>query len=134
MDEARRYRKMLGGGMRQAGVIAAGALFALDHHRSRLAEDHVAARAVAEIVDGAAGASVDLATVETNIVNVQLPASKGEAVVAEARRRGVLVNATGPATLRAVTHLDAPLERARVAADRLASAIVLVLGSGEAGR
>ena len=50
MDEARRYRKMLGGGMRQAGVIAAGALFALDHHRSRLTEDHVAARAVAEIV------------------------------------------------------------------------------------
>jgi threonine aldolase len=134
MDEARRYRKMLGGGMRQAGIIAAGALFALEHHRSRIAEDHAAARAFAEVLAGAESASVEVAAVETNIVNVQLSAPKAEAVVAEGRRRGVLVNATGASTLRAVTHLDVSLERARVGADRLASAMDAVLGSGEGGR
>jgi threonine aldolase len=131
IDEARRCRKMLGGGMRQVGIIAAGALFALEHHRARLAEDHAAARALAEIVGSAPGASVDASSVETNIVNVRLAALKADAVVAEARRRGVLVNAVGPSALRAVTHLDAPLARARLGADRLASAIVSVLGSSE---
>ncbi|HVU01728.1 MAG TPA: GntG family PLP-dependent aldolase [Polyangiaceae bacterium] len=130
IDEARRYRKMLGGGMRQAGVLAAACSYALERHRDRLAEDHDAARAVAERLREAKGALVDLATVETNIVNVKLAAPKADAVVALARRRGVLVNATGAASLRLVTHLDAPLARAVSGAERLAAAITETLGEG----
>jgi threonine aldolase len=134
VDEARRFRKMLGGGMRQAGVLAAAALHAVENHRARLVEDHRAARRVAERVATAKGASVDIASVETNIVNVRLVEPKSDAVVAEARRRGVLVNATGPDRLRAVTHLDAPMDRAAEGAERLASAIEAVLAGHEARR
>jgi threonine aldolase len=132
VEEARRFRKMLGGGMRQAGVLAAGALYALEHHRTRLAEDHAAARLVAERLATVRGASVDVAGVETNIVNVRLLEARADAVVAEARRRGVLVNATAPAQLRAVTHLDAPPDRAREGAERLARALEAVLAGPEA--
>jgi threonine aldolase len=121
--EARRFRKMLGGGMRQAGVIAAGALFALEHHRSRLAEDHGTARDVAAIVSSARGAVVDTLGVETNIVNVGLSSADAERVVAAARAAGVLVNATGPRKLRIVTHLDAPRDLAIPGAERLARVI-----------
>jgi threonine aldolase len=121
--DARRYRKMLGGGMRQAGVIAAGALFALEHNRGRLAEDHRSAREIARVVTQARGATVDLEAVETNIVNVELEFDGANDVAEEARRSGVLVNATGPRALRVVTHLDAPFERANVGAARLARAI-----------
>jgi threonine aldolase len=134
MDEARRYRKMLGGGMRQAGILAAGALYGLEHQRERLAEDHQSARAVAEILGAAQYVAMDFASVETNIVNLSIPHDKAETVAAEARRRGVLVNATGPRTLRAVTHLDAPLERARTGAERLAAAIGAVISAIEARR
>jgi threonine aldolase len=118
-----RLRKMLGGGMRQAGVLAAAALYALEHNRSRLAEDHRAARAVAEIVAGASGAKVQLALVETNIVNIELERAQAEVVIDAASAAGVLIGASGPKTLRAVTHLDIPLERAKLAAERLAEAI-----------
>jgi threonine aldolase len=128
VDEARRHRKMLGGGMRQAGVIAAGALFGLENNRARLADDHRTARLIAERVASARGASVDVAGVETNIVNVRLAEAKADAVVSDARRRGLLVNATGPDQLRAVTHLDAPPERAGEAGERLSRAIEAVLG------
>jgi threonine aldolase len=132
IEEARRFRKMLGGGMRQAGVLAAAALYAVENHRSRLGDDHRAARLVAERVATARGGSVDVASVETNIVNVRLVDGKADAVVAEARRRGVLVNATGPAQLRVVTHLDAPPDRAAEAAERLAQAIETVHAGPEA--
>jgi threonine aldolase len=128
VDEARRPRKMLGGGLRQAGVIAAGALFGLENNRARLADDHRTARLIAERVASARGASVDVAGVETNIVNVRLAEAKADAVVSDARRRGLLVNATGPDQLRAVTHLDAPPERAGEAGERLSRAIEAVLG------
>lgn len=134
VDEARRYRKMLGGGLRQAGIVAAGALYALEHQRARLAEDHRGARLFAEIVGAARGVSIDLASVETNIVNVRLTEPKAEAVVAEARRRGVLVTATGVDRLRAVTHLDAPPDRAQEGGERLVRAIQAVMGSDEARR
>jgi threonine aldolase len=134
MDEARRYRKMLGGGMRQAGILAAGALFALEHHRERIAEDHKAARAVAETLSAAAYVTVDLASVETNIVNARLVQDKAEAVAAEARRRGVLVNATDARSIRVVTHLDVSTDRARLGAERLASAISAVVSAAEARR
>jgi len=128
IGEARRFRKMLGGGMRQAGVIAAGALFALEHHRTRLAEDHAAAREVARILSNARGAQVDVSLVETNIVNVGLSLPKADQVVAAARHAGVLVNPTSPQSLRAVTHLDAPLDRAKAGAERLSRAIEACTG------
>jgi threonine aldolase len=127
---ARRFRKMLGGGMRQAGVIAAAALFALEHHRSRLVEDHRAARDVASILANAQGAVVDSLGVETNIVNVGLSSTDAERVVAAARAAGVLVNATGPHRLRIVTHLDAPRDRAIAGAERLARIIEACSGGG----
>lgn len=123
IQEARRFRKMLGGGMRQAGVIAAAALYALEHHRSRLVEDHRAARDVARILSGTPGAEIDVAAIETNIVNVGLTSADADRVVDAARRAGVLVNATGRRSLRVVTHLDAPLDRATAGATRLARAI-----------
>jgi threonine aldolase len=114
VERARRFRKMWGGGMRQAGIVAAGALFALEHHRARLADDHASARRFAELVAVAPGLRVDLAGVETNIVNVDtdVPA---EDVARTARELGLLLNASGPKRLRAVTHLDvspADVERA----------------------
>jgi threonine aldolase len=134
VDEARRLRKMLGGGMRQAGILAAGALFALEHHRARLAEDHAAARSIGEALSAVRGASVDLASVETNIVNVRLASPKADAIAIDARRRGVLVHATSATTIRVVTHLDAPLERALVGAERLANAIAAVSTAAESVR
>jgi len=113
---AHRFRKMLGGGMRQAGILAAGALHALEHHRARLLDDHAAARAFAEILRGAPG--VELGPVDTNIVLVQtaLPAPE---LAQRAAAEGVLLNATGRRTLRAVTHLDLSLDQVKRAAETL---------------
>lgn len=100
---ALRFRKMLGGGMRQAGIIAAGALYALEHNRSRLVEDHRAAAQLAAELRQVEG--VSLGTVETNIVSVELsfPANR---FVDQARTRGVLMGATGERRVRLVTHRD----------------------------
>ncbi len=107
IERARTLRKRWGGGMRQAGILAAGALFALEHHRERLGEDHDKARRFAEAIAKAPGASVDLAKVETNIVNVDLEAPlTAEAVADAARLRGLAINPSGPRRLRAVMHLD----------------------------
>lgn len=103
VDKALRFRKMLGGGMRQAGILAAGALYALEHHRARVGDDNAAAkrlgRALAEIE------GVTIAPVETNIVNAEV-LCPAERVVARAKEHDVLFSATGPHTLRLVTHLD----------------------------
>ncbi len=123
IGRAHRFRKMLGGGMRQAGILAAGALYALEHHRERLAEDHRAARAIASVVASAPGARVDLAAVETNIVNIGLEGVRADAVVEAARERGVLISSIAPGALRGVTHLDISAEQARRAAEALAEAI-----------
>lgn len=128
---AHRMRKMLGGGMRQAGIIAAGARYALEHNRERLAEDHANARVIAEIVAAADGAVVEPSSVETNIVNIGLERAGAAAVVNEARENGVLVGATGARTLRAVTHLDISVDDARLGAELLARAIERVTRSLE---
>lgn len=106
--------------MRQSGLLAAGALHALRHNRARLADDHANARRFAEALAGAA--RIDLAAVETNIVNVDL-GGPAEAVVAIARELGVLVNASGPRRLRAVMHLDVSADDAARAAGLLRDAI-----------
>ncbi len=113
--EARVWRKRMGGGMRQVGILAAAGLYALDHHIERLAEDHDNARLLAEACD------VDPAAVDTNIVVVDVP--DAAVVVNAAREAGVLVGAVGPRTVRLVTHLDVSADQAKEAADVLAKVL-----------
>ncbi len=112
IDEARVWRKRMGGGMRQVGVLAAAGLHALDHHVERLADDHAHARLLAE------ACGVDPATVDTNIVVV--PRTDAAEMVVRAREAGVLVSAVGPAVVRLVTHLDITREDVEKAAAVLA--------------
>jgi threonine aldolase len=101
-----KLRKMYGGGMRQAGILAAAGLHALDHHRARLRDDHANARALAEALAGAKHVRIDPARVQTNIVMIELDRGTPAAVVDRAREVGVLLGTSGAHRLRAVTHLD----------------------------
>jgi threonine aldolase len=122
VEEARRLRKRWGGAMRQSGILAAGALHALAHHRARLVEDHANARALAEKLARLPGVRVDVATVETNLVNVDLDVAP-DAVARAARDLGLLINPSGPRRLRAVTHLDFSRADIDPAVDLLARAL-----------
>jgi threonine aldolase len=106
--EARRVRKLFGGGMRQAGVLAAAALVALEHERARLTEDHARARNLASEMAGIAGFRADPASVETNMVMVTVDDRLGDAggVLAQLKVRGVLAGSMGPDLIRLVTHAD----------------------------
>ena len=109
IQSADRQRRRLGGAMRQTGIFAAAALHGLDHHFARLREDHANARSFAERLAAGAPVLLDLATVQTNIVVFHLPpalAIDAPTLTARAREQGVLLNAFGPRTVRAVTHLD----------------------------
>ena len=105
VQRARRFRKMFGGGMRQAGIIAAGALYALDNHRRRLADDHANARNLARGIADLPGVEIDLDTVETNIVIFRVTTMPAAETVEKLAAAGVAVLATGPDTVRAVTNL-----------------------------
>ena len=108
VERAHRFRKMLGGGMRQAGILAAAGLYALEHHVERLADDHARARRLAEAMAGIEGCAVDLAAVESNMVYVDVSGTgqgAGE-VVLGLEARGVLSHAPDARTLRCVTHLE----------------------------
>ena len=123
--EARIWRKRLGAGWRQAGVVAAAGLYAVEHNVERLAEDHANARAIAAVLADAAPGAVKPDQVETNIVVVDL-AGTGHTVpevVAGARDAGVLVGGVGATQLRIVTHLDASAADCRTAAETLARLI-----------
>jgi threonine aldolase len=102
----RRFRKMFGGAMRQVGIIAAGALHALENHRARLAEDHANARRLAEGLAALPGVDLQPTDVETNIVLFRVTRLKAAGLAAQLDGQGVRVLATGPDTLRAVTHLN----------------------------
>lgn len=118
--DARRLRKRMGGGMRQVGVLAAAGLYALDHHVARLADDHLAARALAEGLAGCPGVSV--VPPETNIVLIDLhPDGSGDAnaFANAARARGILMSVFGEFRLRAVTHLEVSIDDVRTAAEVL---------------
>lgn len=119
IGEVRRWRKRLGGGMRQAGIIAAAGLYALDHNVERLADDHAHAALLADRLRDAPGCSVVQPEVATNIVVLDTGTSAG-AVAAAAAEEGVLVTRMGPSTLRCVTHLDVDADDCRRAADVLA--------------
>lgn len=105
IERARRFRKMFGGGMRQAGIIAAGALFALRHHRARLAEDHANARRLAAGLAHLEGIDIDPAEVETNMVRFRVRTMTANQMVQQLQALGVLVLPVGPDTIRAVTSL-----------------------------
>lgn len=110
--EARRHRKVLGGGMRQAGILAAAALYALDHHIERLAEDHANAKRLAMGLAEIPFITVMPIPVETNILLFDIAPTWGTAVAFSAalKEHGVLINATAPQRLRALTHLDVTAE------------------------
>jgi threonine aldolase len=115
IERAHRMRKMLGGGMRQAGILAAAGIHALEHNVTRLAEDHRHARRLAAGLR-ALGATVE-GEPETNIVMFGVP--RAGSFAADARVRGVLVNAVAPGRFRAVTHLDVSAEDVEEALERL---------------
>jgi threonine aldolase len=117
IEEVWRYKQMLGGAMRQAGVIAAAGLHALEHHVDRLADDHARARRLAEGLAALPGVEVDAGAVETNIVIFAVP--DAAAFCAALERADVRMGALDARRVRAVTHLDvddAGVERALVAA------------------
>lgn len=120
IGHAHRYRRMAGGAMRQAGVLAAAGSYALAHHVERLADDHANARLLATELLRGDDVELDLETVQTNIVIFGLVDRRGvpDAVtfVDRCRERGVLLNQFGPRTVRAVTHLDVDDEGCRTAA------------------
>jgi threonine aldolase len=115
---ARRFRKMFGGGMRQGGIIAAGALHALRNHRTRLADDHANARTLAEALAAMPGVELDPADVQTNIVFFRVKSMPAVELEAKLKDAGVLVLALGADRVRAVTSL-------MVDADGIAEAIAI---------
>jgi threonine aldolase len=108
--EARRVRKMLGGGMRQAGVIAAAGIFALRHNVERISEDHENARVIAKALAATKWAAVDPADVATNMVYFRTPGRNAAGVVQALEAQGIRSGATGPDQIRFATHLDVSRE------------------------
>jgi threonine aldolase len=107
IDEAWRLKQQMGGAMRQAGIIAAGGVYALRHHVKRLAEDHANARRLAEGLATLPGVRLDAVSVETNLVFFELTGPfDAPTLVERLLARGVRMGAMGPRTVRAVTHLD----------------------------
>jgi threonine aldolase len=124
IERARRLRKLLGGGMRQAGVLAAAALHALEHHVERLAEDHARARRLGEGI-AKLGLRVDPEP-ETNMVLFECPDTMG--LLRVTRARHLLVNPTAPGRFRAVTHLDVSAADVEDALGRLEEALAELRG------
>jgi threonine aldolase len=121
IERARRFRKMFGGGMRQVGIIAAGALFALRHHHDRLAEDHTNAKSLASGLATVAGLEAEPAEVETNMVRFRVRSLPAQQLVDRLRAEGVLVLTVGPDTIRAVTNL-------MVSSDDIQAAVAIIAG------
>jgi threonine aldolase len=103
IEEARRWRKMLGGAMRQVGVIAAAGVVALDTMIDRMAEDHANARKLGTALAGMPGIEIDLDALETNIVRFGVPDQKGNEIAARLKEEGVIING-GDSDLRFVPH------------------------------
>lgn len=106
IQEVWRWKQRIGGAMRQAGILAAAGIYALDHHLERLAEDQANALAFAEAVAALDQVRLDMSSVQSNIVYFDVPGHDAAAVSAALSARGVEIGAMGAETLRAVTHLD----------------------------
>lgn len=124
MRAALRHRRMLGGGMRQVGILAAAGLYALDHHIERLAEDHRNARALAENL-ASDHIELDLDRVRTNIVifNLRGPAALCPEIVKRCADQGVLIVSFGGTKLRATTHLDVNRDQCVAAAEIISKVV-----------
>jgi threonine aldolase len=122
IERARRFRKQFGGGMRQAGIIAAGALYALEHQRERLAEDHANARALADGIAKTPGLEV-VGRPETNIVNLRVTTMSADAFAARLGEAGVRMLTSSPGTLRAVTHLNVSAAQMKEALELMRKAV-----------
>lgn len=118
IERVRRFRKIYGGGMRQAGIIAAGALFALDHNIPRLKEDHEKAKYLATEICKLKNFQIDLSTVQTNIViiNVERTGKSPDEILRILRANGVLLTLGTYTSVRAVTHLDVSFDEVKKAA------------------
>ena len=118
IERARKWRKVFGGGMRQAGVIAAGALYALENNVERLKEDHEKARVFATSVSAVPKLSIDMEAVQTNIilVNVEKTGKHPDTIIAMLKSKGVLVTLGTYTSIRAVMHLDVTMEQVKEAA------------------
>jgi threonine aldolase len=125
ITRARRVRKVLGGSMRQAGVAAAGALYALENHVSRLAEDHKHAQVIAAAIADTPGLRLDPPDVQTNIIFFEVDSELGTSrdVAATLKQRGILVQTPGPHVMRACTHLDVSAAQAERAAEAIRQAV-----------
>ncbi|HMU55692.1 MAG TPA: low-specificity L-threonine aldolase [Nitrospira sp.] len=112
IERARRFRRMYGGAMRQAGVLAAAGLYALDHHVARLKTDHDNAKRLARRLQQIPGVTISPQHVETNIIIFDVAGHRlaPAALVAALKQEGVLINAVGGTSFRAVTHLDVSTE------------------------
>jgi threonine aldolase len=119
MDRARVFRKALGGGMRQAGVLAAAGLIALEEMPGRLHEDHANARMLAETIAACDAAEVDLESVQTNIVFFKVMDGRAAELVAGLKREGILCSAIGADAVRLVTHFDVSREDCERSAERI---------------
>lgn len=127
IQRARRFRKMLGGGMRQSGILAAAALHALDHHRARLTDDHANARALADGLASLPGITIDPTSVATNIVLFNIPPGSAPQFVSTLDAAGVRMLPFGPDTIRAVTSL-------MVTADDIATALHIISSTLKSSR
>jgi threonine aldolase len=119
IERGRSIRKMLGGGMRQAGVLAAAGLIALEEMPGRLSEDHANARWMAEQIAGIGGCQIDLETVQTNIVIFRPESRTAAGVIAALKSRGILSGTAAPEEVRFVTHRDVDLAACERAVDAL---------------
>lgn len=134
MERARIFRKALGGGMRQAGGLAAAGLIALEKMPARLHEDHANARLIAEALSHTDGVSIDLDTVETNIVIFRVHSEvKASELVGRLKARGVLASTVGPDAIRMVTHYDVSRGDCVTACEVLAEEIEAAMGTSPSG-
>jgi threonine aldolase len=115
IERAHRFRKILGGGMRQLGILASAGLYAIENNVSRLKEDHAKAKYFAKNLVGIHGFEIDLETVQTNIViiDVSKASNEAEGIVESLRQHGVLLTEGGFRKIRAVMHLDVSFEEVK---------------------
>jgi threonine aldolase len=123
IDRARRFKQQIGGGFRQAGIIAAGAVYALEHHRPRLGEVHTLAQRFAQGLAQLDEIAIDPATVQTNIVRFRLTGMEAGAFVEEAHRRGLWMLSSGPDAVRAVFYLDIDEAQTQTALETVADTL-----------
>lgn len=132
VTRARRFRALFGGGLRQAGVIAAGALHAIEHHRSRLLDDHANARRLADALSRLDGIDLDPDAVVTNIVRFRVHTMSAGAFVERCHAAGVFLLPSGASGVRAVTHLDISAGDIDRAVERIAAALMKTEAPAEA--